>query len=129
MSRAHFQEKVAIKSGVADEPLFVVPAGCTVMITAVSIDVAYSSGTMDIVDGTASAAGTNILFPTSALAPTVVGVKRNVITLQAAGVTSSGWLFTTAGAVWTKGAALTGATGAIHVYGWVAKVLPGAGEP
>src|SRR5881628_2376157 len=132
MAEVAWKERIVRKptAGVADEALFLVPAGCSVMIEAVRVTTAYTSGTLDIVDGTTSAAGSNVLMPTAAVAPTATGLKGNIITgLAAAAGPPGGFVFTTAGAVWTKGGTLVGATGSLIVYAMIRRVEPGEGEP
>ena len=132
MAEVSWKERIIQKptAGVTDEALFLVPAGCTVVIEAVRVTTAYTSGTLDIVDGTTSAAGTNILMATAAVAPTATGLKGNSSTgIAATAGPPGGFLFTTAGAVWTKGGTLVGATGRLTVYAMIRKVEPGEGEP
>ena|SRR5436309_6359715 len=132
MAEVAWKERIIQKpsAGVADEALFLVPAGCAVIIMGVRVTTAYTSGTLDIVDGTTSAAGTNILMATAAVAPTATGLKGNTATgITAIAGSPAGMLFTTAGAVWTSGGSLVGATGRLTVYAMIRKVEPGEGEP
>ena len=128
MAYAEWRERIVrvTTTGSTDIPLFLVPAGASATITAVRVATAASgAGTgLGLVDGTTSAAGTNVLMSNADLALTATGLKRNTATNQGVG----GFLFTAAGAVWWDAVGITG-NPVLHVHAIVRMVEPGDGEP